>query len=322
MTIDDRPVHGVIPPTGTDIPVQRGPVLRAVAAHPVAALLLWFSTVGQAVAFIPVVSAGSGGALPTWPFVIASNLVGLALPAVAVTWAAGGPEAVRDLGRRLTPSRVRGRWYAFALVVVPLVTVALAVVLAGPPRAGSAAAVAGAVLVGLVLQTVLGLLTNNLAEEVAWTGVVQARLQRRRGPMVAALITGPLFALQHLSLAVSNAGSQALLLVALLVVLAVPFRALIGWAYNRTGSLLLVGLVHAAGNASAGGSGLGDGLLTLLYPGQALGPLHLLGAAVLGLVVVVVTRGRLGGTTRTIATSSSTRSTPPGTPPTTEGTRR
>ena len=82
-------------------------------------------------------------------------------------------------------------------------------------------------------------------------GLVQARLHNRRGPLIAALLTAPLFALQHLPLVVSNAGSGAALL--LLILLAIPFRALIGWSYNRTQSLFLVGLVHASGNAVAGG---------------------------------------------------------------------
>ena len=81
----------------------------------------------------------------------------------------------------------------------------------------------------------------------------------------------------------------------LLAALAVPFRFLIGWAYNRTASLFLVGLVHGAGNAVAGGSGFQEGFLARLYPGQQLpGLAHLLAFLVLGLIVVAVTRGRLG----------------------------
>jgi uncharacterized protein len=280
------------PPTASGPATRPGTGLtRLIVQHPVAVLMVWFFTVGQAIAFVPLLVPG---ALPTAQFVIAANLVGLVLPALVVTWVADGRAGVRDLVRRALAGRVPARWYVFALIVVPAATVVVAVVTAGPPGPLSAAAWGWTVLAGLLVQTVLGLVTSNLGEEVAWTGVVQRRLERRRGPMTAAVLTAPLFALQHASLAVANAGSGAVLLLAVLVVLAVPFRALMGWTYHRTGSLLLVGLVHAAGNASAGGSGLGDGLLTLLYPGQALGPLHLIGAAVLGLAVVVATRRRLG----------------------------
>jgi membrane protease YdiL (CAAX protease family) len=40
----------------------------------------------------------------------------------------------------------------------------------------------------------------NLWEEAAWMGVVQARLGALHGPLVGAVLTGPLFALLHLPL--------------------------------------------------------------------------------------------------------------------------
>lgn len=55
-----------------------------------------------------------------------------------------------------------------------------------------------------------------------------------------------------------------------LVVIVIPFRMLTGWAYNRTGSLFLVGLIHAAGNGVAGGSGFAGGFLPRLYPDDPL----------------------------------------------------
>jgi hypothetical protein len=77
--------------------------------------------------------------------------------------------------------------------------------------------------------------------------------------------------------------------------LTLPFRFVNGWLYNRTGSLFLVGLMHAAGNAVAGGSGFQTGLLAHLYPDEGLPLLaHPLAFAILGLLVVIATRGRLG----------------------------
>ncbi len=77
--------------------------------------------------------------------------------------------------------------------------------------------------------------------------------------------------------------------------LVIPFRFLTGWIYNRTGSLFLVGLVHGMGNAVAGGSGFDTGLLAFLYPGQPIATMaHLLTFFVIGLVVLVATRRRLG----------------------------
>jgi hypothetical protein len=65
------------------------------------------------------------------------------------------------------------------------------------------------------------------------------------------------------------------------------------WISNRTGSLFLVGLAHACGNALVTSTVVGDAFLPALY-GRNLGPVHLFAFAVVGVVVVVATRGRVG----------------------------
>jgi membrane protease YdiL (CAAX protease family) len=275
-----------------------------VRRRPITAFLVWFFTVGQAVAFVPVIAAAKGIELMAQPFIVASTLVGLLLPAVVITRIVDGPERVRELWRRSFAVGVPLRWYVFALVGVPLLATALAVAFFGLPADGSS--ILTAVVLGLLLQTVLALIPNNLFEEVAWMGFVQARLQDRyRSPLLAALVVGPLFALQHVSLVVGQ-GTTGLLLLGMLIVLAVPFRATLGWVHNRTGSLFLVGLVHATGNAAAGGSGFGDGFLPRLYPDAGfVGLMHLLAFGVIGLVLIAATRGRLGLPRRTTTQEQS-----------------
>jgi hypothetical protein len=64
---------------------------------------------------------------------------------------------------------------------------------------------------------------------------------------------------------------------------------------NRTGSVFVVGLLHAAGDAAGPGSGFGPGFLAHLYPGTATaGSIHVVGIALIGLAVLAATRGRLG----------------------------
>ena len=262
-----------------------GRLVHAVRAHPVAAFLAWFATVGQALAFAPVVSSS----LPTEPFLVASSVVGLLLPAVVITWVVDGPAGLRDLWTRTVRLRVPGRWYALAVLGVPAATLAVTVALTGPPPDLSAPALGTAATAGLVLQLGVALATINLWEEVAWTGFVQARLRRRHGPLGAAARTGVPFALGHVALVVAGSPAQAGALLLLLVVVSIPFRYLQGWVHERTGSLLLVGLVHAAGNATAVGSVLGAGLLPRLYgvDGQSG-----IAFALLGVVVLAATAGR------------------------------
>ncbi len=265
-----------------------------IARHPVAAFLAWALPVTQALAFTPAVVEDLGGVqLPMGPFLVAGTLLGLLLPALVLTRLVDGTTGLRVLWSRVGRVAVPLRWYALALLGVPLVTAAISVAADGPPAELSAATVGDALLSGLVQHLGVALVTVNLWEELAWTGFVQDRLQRRHGALTAALVASPFFTLQHLALVVggSAAGSAATLV--LLLVLVVPFRALAGWVYNATHSLLLVGLVHAAGNATALGSVLGDrGLLPRLYAGQP--GQSALAFALLGVVAVALTRGRLG----------------------------
>jgi membrane protease YdiL (CAAX protease family) len=297
-------VHGSTdrPPAIPPRPPRPAGVAALVRAHPLGTFLLWFATVGQALAFTPVVARSAGVDVPAQPFIVASTLVGLLLPALVITRVVDGPEALRALWSRALRARLPLRWYALALVGVPVATVAVAVALFGAPALtpGTLLAAVGS---GLVLQFVLVLLSNNWWEEVAWTGFVQARLQQRHGPVRAAVLVGPLFAFQHVSLV---AGNPLLLGGAFLVVLAlvaIPFRALQGWVYDRTGSLLAVGMVHAAGNAAGAGSGFpgGSGLLPRLYDEPLVGSVQTLASAVLGLLVLATTRARLGRPARPAA---------------------
>ncbi len=277
---------------------RSNPVVEFVRAHPLAAFLAWFCTVGEALAFTPVVLRGPLDVdVPSQPFIVASTLVGLLLPALVITRVVDGPEGLRALWSRAVAVRVPLRWYVVALVGVPVTTVAVTVALFGAPApALTAPTLASALGYGLVLQFLLVLLTNNWWEEVAWTGFVQARLQERHGPARAAVLVGPLFALQHVSLTVGNGPVLGAVFMVAFALVAIPFRALQGWVYNSTGSLFVVGLVHAAGNAAASGSGFdgGGGLLTRIYDEPLVGSMQTLASAVLGLLVLAATRARLG----------------------------
>jgi uncharacterized protein len=271
----------------TPIPVRRAGWLER---HPLTAFFAWFFTVGQAFAFAPLVFHTG---VPDQLFIVGSSVVGLLLPALVLTRIVDGPEALRGLLRRFVDWRVPLRWYALVLLVVPAVAIGLGVLFLGVPEDVPAAV--------FVAQLALTLVPNNWAEEGVWSGFVQARLQARHGPVVAAVIAGPLFALQHVSLAVGNGPVLAVILLAGLAIVAIPYRFFTGWIWNRTGSLLLLGLVHAAGNAAAPGAGFGDGgVLRHLYPADqtTVGVFHLLAFFLIGLVVVAATRGRLGLPTR------------------------
>jgi membrane protease YdiL (CAAX protease family) len=270
---------------------SRRSIVGFVHRYPLGAFFAWFFTVGQVIAFIPVVADTP---LPQQVYIVGSTLLGLLLPTFVITRIVDGPAGVQALWQRVVHVRVAAAWYAVAVLAIPLLAVAIAAAILGTPAGLSPSTLGMALVVNLLLPLVVTFAVNNWWEEVAWTGFVQARLQRRRGPLKAALLTAPLFALQHVSLAAGNSLAVAVFIMMLLTALTLPFRVFNGWVYDRTGSLFLVGLMHAAGNAAAGGSGFQDGFLAHVYPGRSLAlSAHQLAFVVLGLLVTISTRGRI-----------------------------
>jgi uncharacterized protein len=293
-----------VPPTttteGSSAP-SRDRIASFIRRHPLSSFIAWFFTIGQAIAFVPALFTVG---IRTEYFIMAATAIGLLLPALVITRVADGPDALRRFLRRIVRTKAPARWYAFAIIGVPLTAFLAVFALSGPPdQAGST--VPSAITSGLLLQLVVLFLTVNWFEEVAWMGFVQARLQDRYGPMRAAAVGGALFALGHISMFVGQAPSAVAVVMTVLIVVAIPFRALLAWVYNRTGSLVLVGLIHAAGNATALGSVAGAGLLPRLYPADRNGDLVIPILAVLGVLVILATRTRLGyavgGESRTAA---------------------
>jgi len=289
--------RAVRPDPQSQTPRDRG-VVGFVRRRPLTAFLAWFFTVGQALVLTPVIAREHGVELNLQVFVISSTLIGLLLPALVITRLVDGPEGLRALLRRSVAAWVSLRWYVLALVAVPVLATALAVAFFGTPTVDlTVSSLVSALVFGLLVQTVVALVPNNWAEEVAWMGFFQARLQERTGPMRASAITAPLFALGHVSLVIGQPLVLGVGLIVFLALVSIPGRAVMAWSYNRTGSLFLVGFVHAAGNGAAGSSGFADGFLPRLYPDDSsVGFMHLLAFAVIGLVVIAVTRGRLGRT--------------------------
>jgi CAAX protease family protein len=269
--------------------------VRWIRAHPIGAFIVWFFPVAWAIAFIPFVAERAFGIeLPQEVFLGGASIVGGALPVVLITRLVDGPAGLAALCRRLLQTRASIGWYALALLAVPLVGLVLATIAYGPPNV-TASTLISALVNGLLVQTVLGFIVVNLWEEVAWMGFVQARLQAQRGVMLAAVLTAALFTSQHLPLFVANGmvSPAGLVILAVFFAMSIPFRALVGWQYNRTGSLFLVGLLHAVGDGTSPGS-FDAGLLPRLYENSDVGFLHMAALALIGLVVIAATRGRLG----------------------------
>ena len=171
--------------------------------------------------------------------------------AVVVTWAGGGRAAVVQFFSRFLIWRLGvGRW-ALVVLALPALTMAVAAASGTADVTGHGwAYVVGALLVQIF---VTGALEVNLAEEGAWSGLVQTRFAERSGLLVGALRTAPLFVAMHIPLQFTEGwtwGDVAGGVVALAVI-APFFRYVIGETLEATGgSLLAAGILHASFNAS------------------------------------------------------------------------
>jgi uncharacterized protein len=200
--------------------------------------------------------------LPAEPAIAVSTVVGILGPAVLVTYWTGGGPAVRRLFSGLRRWRVGIGWYLFAILAFPFFTILASMVTGTLPHPAGGWA---AMTVTYQLALVIGAVFTNIWEEVAWTGFVQSRLIERRGLLVAAVLTGPLFAAQHLPIILGNGGGLVGMLIsgAVLVVACIFFRYILGATFvDAGGSLLIVGMVHASSDAA--GAAFGNGWQQML----------------------------------------------------------
>jgi uncharacterized protein len=226
------------------------------------------------------------------------TILGVALPAFLVMAAMHGRAGVRDLARRSFRWRVGLHWYLVALFGVPIAAVFCASAIFGLAPLNALVEKWELLFTVVLPQLLLSIVFFNLAEEIGWTGFLQARLQERHGPLKASVIVTFPFALWHLpSLMVDSGLGLAQLHIALgflgiLAVLQMFGRVVNMWFYNNTGySVLLVGLFHSSFNATTAQNGFAGEFIPepaatgLLIPSSVV--------AVAAVLIVVFTKGRL-----------------------------
>jgi CAAX protease family protein len=251
---------------------------------------------------------------------IAGVFAGPALAGFIMTGATEGRAGVGRLLRRFVLWRVALRWYLLVLIG-PAVVVALGtIVLPGATTSfralDSIVPDPMSVLTYLVMFALVLVLGGPLGEEPGWRGFALPRLQGLHGPLLGSLILGSLWAFWHLPLNfipswgvgfLASGGGARLIVLSIVIGLVntVAFTIVLTWVFNNTfGSLLMVILLHTCLDTyidSMGGLfptgtllGLPAGTLVGLPAGTLVGLGTTLGFVVLALVLVVVTRGRLG----------------------------
>ena len=202
-----------------------------------------------------IAEPGSG-----WPTHVPA-LVGPLLAAVVVAAGAGG---LRRLAASMVRVRVPVRWWLVALSPLGIGAVAaVAELLAtghGPSPAGFGMFAGISPLAGPVGVAAVLVVVNGFGEETGWRGFLLPALQRRFTPLTAMLLLTPIWAVWHAPMFVvvsTFRGFDAGTVIGWTFGLA-SGSVVLGWLYNRTGSVALAAVWHGlfnvvSGTAAAGG---------------------------------------------------------------------
>ena len=286
-----KPIPSTVQPQGT-------PRNGFLARHP---LVLYFilAYAGSWLLALPYIRFVHGaGLLPfRWPvpFVVSAAVIPFAGPFLAafiVRGLAEGRAGIRRLVRRIVLWRVGFRWYLFALVGIPLITVLGAIVLPGVLGSFRAPATSW-VLTYSISFVVAFFIGGPLGEEPGWRGFALARLQERYGPLGGTLILGPLHVLWHLPyFFIPEWGTprDTILEVTCYVLSGIALTFVYTWLFNRTkGSVLLAILAHTSVDAF----NPSQFFLAPVVRGASNVP-FLIAFGPVALLLMIFTRGRLG----------------------------
>jgi membrane protease YdiL (CAAX protease family) len=185
------------------------------------------------------------------PVMVLALLVGTLSPALAgilVIALAYGRVGLRDLRSQLFRWRVGVRWYAVALLTVPLLETAILFALsltskAFLPTIITAEDKASLLVTGLLGGLMVGLVIS-FFEEIGWTGLATHELRKWHGLLATGLILGLPWGVMHLPAYAASGAVPPALEVAAIFFYFVPYRMLMVWVYDRTQSVLIAILMH------------------------------------------------------------------------------
>jgi uncharacterized protein len=233
-------------------------------------------------------------------WVMPSIAIGVTGTAFVLTALTQGRAGVRRLLQRLTWWRVGLRWYAVAVLLIPLTALLIAALVLGTPVA--LRALFPSALLLYPAAYLAHFFFGPLFEESGWRGYALPRMQHRFGPLMGTLYLGLLWSGWHYFAYApqwfgSGGAIQGLLSLGAFTVLSTSMAFVFTWLSNNTqASLLLCILLHGSVDGSTTYfQVLADkGIISANAAANITGTGMLLGCVVLAVVLlVVVTRGRL-----------------------------
>lgn len=141
----------------------------------------------------------------------------------------------------------------------------------------------------------LQMVTTGLAEEPGWRDFALPRLQARYTPLAASFVLGPLWALWHMPLFLTEWGgfpNTTPLHVASFIGFCIAFNVVMSWVFNRTNQSVPISmLLHVGVNNTV------SVLVPVMFPTLTAGLssfMLLVIASSMAVIIVVATRGWLG----------------------------
>ena len=199
-----------------------------------------------------VLVLGPNGFLSTSETIAITGALGIAGPSLAgilLTGGAAGRAGLSDLKTRLVRWRISPRWYVVALLTAPILNIAMLLALSLASSEFRPAIVTEADKAGLLAAGIGAGLLVPVFEELGWTGFAMPRLRRRFSVLTTGLVMGVLWGAWHFPMFAGDADSSGsvppvLYVAVLLFSWLPPYRVLMVWVYDHTGSLLLAMLMH------------------------------------------------------------------------------
>jgi len=192
---------------------------------------------------------------PRFMAAVFAMLAGPPVAGILLTVLVSGKAGLRELLSRLLKWRVGGRWYAVALLTVPIIETTVLLVLSRISPVFLPAIVTTDDKAALLLSGISIGVAGGFLEELGWTGFAVPGLTARYGVLGTGLIVGHAWGAWHLLQMwwVGDTSSEALPLALFLplfflsaVATLTAYRVLMVWVYDRTESLLVAVLMHAS----------------------------------------------------------------------------
>jgi membrane protease YdiL (CAAX protease family) len=223
---------------------------------------------------------------------------GPALAAIVMISIVEGRAGLLGFWQRIRQWRASWQWYLFILLGIPAL-VMLGVIIQPGALANFKGLTPLLPVSYLLWYVAVFFLGGPLGEEPGWRGFALPRMQPRYGPLWGTLFLGVLWAFWHLPdfLTASKGGGPGtgfatfLTNFPIFMLAVVSLAVIMTWIFNHTrGSIFTAVLAHASVNTP-------EAVLIPLFPAMDMISLHLaslIGFGVPAMLIVILTRGRLG----------------------------